>query len=66
MLGAEQSMKTIQRIPLSGGARAVRPWGWLWGREGTHPGAPATAVAPRHRSKEGIFAGVKACRFGLA
>ena len=29
-----------QTIPLSGGARAVRPWGGLWSRERTHPGAP--------------------------
>jgi hypothetical protein len=29
-----------QTIPLSGGAGAVRPWGGLWSRERTHPGAP--------------------------
>jgi hypothetical protein len=44
-----------QTIPLSGGAGAVRPWGGLWSRERTHPGAPRPlSLLP---SKEGIFMG---------
>jgi len=37
--------------PLPGGERAVRPWGGLWSRERTHPGAS------RHPSPGGDFLG---------
>jgi len=45
-----------QTIPLSGGARAVRPGGGLWSRERTDPPRrSATAVALRHPLHGGDF-----------
>jgi hypothetical protein len=41
-------------IPLLGGARAVRPWGGLWIRERTHPGAAVKASQAFTPSEEWI------------
>jgi len=58
MLGPSSTEHENRRmIPLSGGVRAVRPWGGLWNREQTHPGAlrpPSLGTTP---PKEGIFMG---------
>jgi hypothetical protein len=44
--------------PLSGGARAVRPWGGLWNREQTHPGAARPPSLRTTPPMEGIFMGL--------
>jgi len=45
---------------LSGGVRAVRPWGGLWSRERTHPGASRPLSLRATPPKEGIFLGMAA------
>ncbi len=64
LLRSTTEHENAQTTPLSGGARAVRPWGGLWIRR-DHP--PRLAPRPRslhdrcrcasHPSEEGIFTG---------